>query len=332
MIVHSGVCFVMLQRSFLTADTMMIPYPAPNAPGLRGSTLDRVSERRSDEAWVQSLYAHADWVPVWRYRSALHEGAAKFFRLDDFGSTPDRAILLGLRPDGRAVFCFDASNDSELSERHHFADLRGSLPILSTDDGALLGYARAMVYWHRQHRHCGRCGSKTETRSAGHVLYCTSCETEHYPRSDPSMLCLATNTADAALLGRKPEWPSTVFSVLAGFSEPGETLEDCVAREIWEESRIRIRATEYITSQPWPFPASVLFGYLAQAEDGTPQTEQDELAEAHWFSRDDIRNGLTNGTLQIPPPFTLSHFLIATWFDRGSTQPLSTFFSEKAAS
>lgn len=304
----------------------MNPYPPSNTPGLRGSSLNRASERRGDNVWVESLYAEADWIPVWRYRGAIEDRAARRFRYQEFSAPPQNSILLGLKPDGRAVFCFDASHDSELSERHHFADLRGSLPILDSEDGAMLGYARAMVYWHRQHRHCGRCGHPTEVRSAGHVLYCTQCECEHYPRSDPSMLCLATNQDDAALLGRKPEWPETVFSVLAGFAEPGETLEDCVAREIWEESRVRVTGTEYIASQPWPFPASVLFGYLATAEHSTPQTEQDELAEARWFSRDEVRAGLAEGRLHVPPPFTLSHFLIATWFDRGSAEPLSSFF------
>lgn len=300
----------------------MIPYPPTNTPGLQGCQLDRCSEKRTDSAWLQSLHADADWIPVWRYRSAIEEGSARRFRLTELTSPPPRPIFLGLQPDGRGAFCFDASHEDDWGERHRFADLRGAMPLLSSTDGALLAYARAMVYWHRQHKHCGRCGQQTEARSGGHVLWCKACESEHYPRSDPSMLCLVTNDDDHALLGRKPEWPPSLFSVLAGFAEPGETLEDCVAREIWEEARVRVTGTRYITSQPWPFPASVLFGYLATSHGDNPQTEQDELAEARWFSREELSTGLQTRTLYIPPPFTLSHFLIATWFDADSeTRP-----------
>ncbi len=295
----------------------MTPYPPTQTPGLRGCSLDRCSEKRTDNLWLAGLYPDADWLPIWRYRSVIEQGEARRFRLSELAAIPERPIFLGLTPEGRGTFCFDASHDDDLGERHKFADLRGAMPLLESTDGALLAYARAMVYWHRQHQHCGRCGHSTESRSGGHVLWCTGCETEHYPRSDPSMLCLVTNDDDQALLGRKPEWPGSLFSVLAGFAEPGETLEDCVAREIWEEARVRVTGTRYITSQPWPFPASVLFGYLATSTGETPQTAQDELAEARWFSREEVAAGLQSRTLHIPPPFTLSHFLIATWFDGG---------------
>ncbi len=293
----------------------MTPYPPQDAPGLQGCDLDRCSEKRTDTAWLESKFADADWIPVWRYRSAIEQGEARRFRLDELPEVPQTPIFLGLQDDGRGIFCFDASHDDDLGERHRFADLRGAMPLLSSADGAMLAYARAMIYWHRQHRHCGRCGTATRSQSGGHVLWCSQCETEHYPRSDPSMLCLVTDPQDRALLGRKPEWPGSLFSVLAGFAEPGETLEDCVAREIWEESRVRVTGTRYIISQPWPFPASVLFGYLATSQGENPQTAQDELAEARWFSREEVASGLQARSLHIPPPFTLSHFLIATWFD-----------------
>jgi NAD+ diphosphatase len=309
----------------------MQAYPPHSAPGLRGANLDRASEKRKDADWIHSLYAEADWLPVWRYRSAISDGRPQFLKLDELAQVPQQPIFLGLRfNDGRAVFCFDASTDDSLAQRLQFADLRGSVPILSSDDAALLGYARAMIYWQRQHRHCGRCGARTQAQSAGHVLYCNDCEVEHYPRSDPSMLCLVTDPQDRALLGRQPQWPRSLYSVLAGFAEPGETIEDCVAREIWEEARVKVTGTRYIASQPWPFPASVLLGFIASSAGETPQTSQDELDAADWFSRADIAEGIRSGQLHVPPPFTLSHHLIRTWFDAGSDMPLAGYFSSEA--
>lgn len=308
----------------------MTPYPSPHLPGLRGCDLDRCSERRTDTAWLTSLHADADWLPIWRYRGVIMDGTARRFRLDELSATPARPIFLGLdraRAD-HPVFCFDASDDSDLAERHRFADLRGAMPVMKSADGALLAYARAMIYWHRQHRHCGRCGHLTDSRSGGHVLHCGACDTEHYPRSDPSMLCLVTDPAGRALLGRKPEWPRTLFSGLAGFAEPGETLEDCVAREVWEEARVRVTAMRYVTSQPWPFPASVLFGYMAESAGEAPQTAQDELAEAHWFSRADFAHRLAERELHIPPRFTLSRLLINIWFDAGDGPTLDELYGD----
>lgn len=303
-------------------------YPPTDAPGLRGSDLDRCSEQRTDEAWLSSLHAEADWIPVWRYRGVVTPEGIRRFAFDELLETPNDPIFLGKdRSTDKAVFCFDASHNDSLAERHRFADLRGALPVLTTTDGALLAYARAMVYWQRQHRHCGRCGAKTVNRTAGHVRYCESCETEHYPRSDPSMLCLVKDPEDRALLGRKPEWPKPLFSVLAGFAEPGETMEDCVAREIWEEARVRVTGTKYLLSQPWPFPASVLFGYHATSDGEEPETEQDELAEARWFSRQDLAAGLMAGELHLPPRFTLSRFLISEWFAE-SGAPLEEFYGD----
>ena len=299
------------------------PYPSTDAPGLRGADLDRASERRGDADWVAGLRPQADWLPIWRYRCAIDEGQPQRLRWAELAAEPEQAIFLGLRPDdGRAVFCFDASHDDDLGERLRFADLRGAVPVLQTADAALLAYARAMVYWQRQHRHCGRCGGATQPRQAGHVLHCPACEVEHYPRSDPSMLCLARDPQDRALLGRQPQWPESLYSVLAGFAEPGETIEDCVAREIWEEARVRIHGTRYVASQPWPFPASVLLGFHAQAQADTPQVEQDELADARWFSREELAEGLAARRLHVPPPFTLSFLLLARWYDEAAPAPL----------
>lgn len=304
----------------------MNPYPPIAGPGLCGAPLDRCGEQRKNEAWVQAQQAEADWIPVWRYRSLLAEGQAQRLHRSELPRLPEKPIYLGSDPEtGRAVFCYDASED-DLSDRGRFADLRGAAAMLPAGDAALLAYARAMVYWQRQHRHCGRCGSPTESRSAGHVLWCSACEVEHYPRSDPSMLCLVSDPDDRALLGRQPGWPPSLWSVLAGFAEPGESIEDCVAREVWEEARIRVNGTRYVSSQPWPFPASLLMGFLASSAGGEPAVEQDELEAARWFSREEVAEGLSSGQLHIPPPFSLSHYLIQAWFDAADGPTLDSLY------
>ena len=276
------------------------PSPIPYA----GSTLDRNGGRRGDEAWVAEMRAHpeARIVPVWRDRSlvrgpehapvaALHAAAAWSALAPD---DAERWMLLGNDERG-PVFAADASALDErtaaIDDDGRFVELPKVAPLLGADDAALLAYARGMMYWQRRAQFCGVCGAPTESRLAGHMRRCTNvgCATETYPRTDPAVIMLverlATPDAPArCLLGRRPHPTSRMWSTLAGFMEPGETLEETVAREVFEEAGVRVRDVTYQGSQPWPFPASLMVGFRATADDDAIVVDPHELADARWFS------------------------------------------------
>lgn len=297
---------------------MNIPeYPPSDGPGFVAARLDRTGHWRNDAAALAARQAEAGIILVSRYRVPVADGRAQLLPAADFAGQLDAAIWLGLWQ-GRSVYALAVD---EPPPDLRFADLRGAAMHLAADDAAVLAYARAMVYWQRQHRHCGRCGAPTRATHAGHVLRCDPCDKEHYPRTDPSMLVLVA-AGERCLLGRQRGWPEGMWSILAGFVEPGESIEDAVIREVWEEARITVTGMRYFASQPWPFPASVLLGFHATAEPETPQVEQDELEAADWFSRTQIAEGVEAGALRLPPPFTLSYRLLEAWYDQAAETPL----------
>lgn len=201
-----------------------------------------------------------------------------------------------------------------------FEELRPLAAILDRQEAALLAYARALAYWQQRHRHCGRCGKPSSPQKAGHVMRCTAedCGETFFPRIDPAVIILV-NDQDRALLGRQPSWPEGRFSTIAGFVEPGESLEDAVAREVAEETGVRLRTVRYHSSQPWPFPSSLMLGFMGEADDARI-TVGCELAEAQWFTRDDI----AQQRVILPPPTSISYRLIETWFDDYDGDPLHT--------
>jgi NAD+ diphosphatase len=196
-----------------------------------------------------------------------------------------------------------------------FEDLRLVASVLPIDDAGLLGYARAIVSWRRRHRFCGTCGAKTESAKSGHVLVCSdpSCRHEQFPRVDPAIIVLISD-AERVLLGRQATWPVGRYSTIAGFVEPGESLEDAVTREVFEETGIKVDRIEYHSSQPWPFPASLMLGFTAHAITTEVHLRDQELEDARWFTRADLAS---NGTL-LPPRPSISFRLIEHWFDAGS--------------
>ena len=297
-------------------------YPAPNSPGFVASTLDRKAHWRNDSAQLQKLWPEAQVILLNNYRMPIQGNQLHCIPAQACEQHLDKAIWLGLWQN-RSLYALEI-DDEELKAWPdlRFSDLRGAAMRLHADHAAVMAYARAMVFWQQRHRYCGRCGKATEARQAGHVLSCDSCNLEHYPRSDPSMLVQVSDSQDRCLLGRQAAWPRGMWSVLAGFVEPGESIEDAVIREVWEEAQVKVHAMRYAASQPWPFPASVLLGFHAQAHDDTPQVEQDELEAADWFSRQQIEQGLAEKKLFLPPPFTLSFMLIEGWFDREHAQGL----------
>lgn len=194
-----------------------------------------------------------------------------------------------------------------------FEELRPLLALLREDEARLLSYARALLVWRARHRHCGVCGSAAQVRNAGHLMVCSSpgCRTEFFPRIDPAIIVLVT-TAAKALLGRQKSWPAGRYSALAGFVEPGETLEEAVAREVGEETGIRVESVRYFASQPWPFPASLMLGFHATAAEGAVQLDG-ELEDARWFERSQLQS--PSGPL-LPQPHTIARQLIESWLQQ----------------
>ena len=190
------------------------------------------------------------------------------------------------------------------------ADLREIATLLPPLDGNLLAMATGLARWHDTHRFCGRCGAETVIDWAGHRRLCPECGREHFPRTDPAIIVLVTH-GDRALLGRNPAWPPGWASVLAGFVEPGESLEDAVVREVLEEAGVAVdpATVEYHSSQPWPFPASVMLGFTAGAVSDALDPDPEELADACWYTRDE----LANGAIGLPPPLSISRRLVDDW-------------------
>jgi len=204
-----------------------------------------------------------------------------------------------------------------------FQDLRQSGPLLAPYDGSLLAYARALVYWNANTRFCSACGSALRSSNGGHVRNCTQCSHVVFPRTDPAVIMLVTyaseNQSELCLLGRSPGWPEGVFSTLAGFVEPGESLEMAVQREVLEEASIHTENVQYVASQPWPFPRSIMLGFEAQATTTDIQCDPTELADAQWFTREQMRKfgnwGDDGDGNKLPRSDSIARHLIDRWIE-----------------
>jgi NAD+ diphosphatase len=288
-----------------------------------GPYLDRAAHLRQDPEWFAAALADARSrvIPVWNSRSLVADGdALRAAYLEVSQIPPERhnnedLILLG-RFGGASFFAYeiDSVEPPPLPPGTRFEDLRLVAAVLPMEEAGLLGYARALISWRRRHRFCGTCGAKTVSAKGGHVLICTdpSCRTEQFPRIDPAIIVLVSE-GERALLGRQASWPIGRYSTIAGFVEPGESLEDAVAREVLEETGIEVDRVEYHSSQPWPFPASLMLGFTAHAVTTEIRLQDQELEDARWFSRAEIAS---TGAL-LPPRQSISFRLIEHWFDAG---------------
>jgi NAD+ diphosphatase len=270
-----------------------------------GGALDRAGTRRGDEAWLSARRAD----PATRIVAASEAGvlaAGDRPRLLTVDELPDDAelVLLGIDGEGRAVFAADLG-DAYSGERRGLRDLAANL---SQAEGGMVAHAVALLNWHRRHRFCANCGARTASAEAGHVRRCPNCGAEHHPRTDPVVIMLVEDD-DRVVLGRQPQWPAGRYSALAGFVEPGESLEEAVAREVREESGVRVADVRYRSSQPWPFPTSLMLGFTARWASGEPAVGDGELDDVRWFTRDEI----AGGAVLLPPPEAIARRLIDVW-------------------
>jgi NAD+ diphosphatase len=310
--------------------------------------IDRAAVQRRDEAWVNEKLGAEEtlFVPVWREKSFVDSAEAEgdteyrlsgrpdappaperrlkavLLRADEATPLLDghrRAVLLG-ESGPHTYFALDLSDLDDakghrsLAGRGDFVGLRRIGPMLDRFDGGLLAYARAMTRWHQQNTYCGACGAKTVMLEAGFLRRCTDaeCGQQHFPRTDPAIIVAVTH-GERVLLGRQAKWDATWYSVLAGFVEPGESLEQAVRREVKEEAGIAVGEVRYDSSQPWPFPSSLMIGFVAEALDDDIRLGDDELEDARWFTRAEIDAAVEAGELRLSPRTSISRHLIESW-------------------
>jgi NAD+ diphosphatase len=283
-------------------------------PGFTGSPLDRADKVRTDPEAVNA--ALNDWRARVLGLSGLDpmvasEGGLVWHSMADV-SLEVELILLGFSG-GKPHF---VPLIEEEGNAMRSPAIWQALSILPAEDAAVYGTARSLIDWHNAHRFCGRCGGTTRLFRAGWGRQCGSCNKEHFPRTDPVVIMIAEHDG-RALLGRQSMWPKGNYSALAGFLEPGESIEEAVAREIHEEAGVRVRNVRYITSQPWPFGGSqLMMACVAEAEDEALTVDTTELEDARWFSRDEVLaalEGADDRTFNTPPPFAIAHTLLRRW-------------------
>lgn len=296
--------------------------------------LDRAGETREDSSWVRNHFdsRHARTIILTRAGHILlalpeHRllGLPLLLVRDRFEFS--RFSFLGCEHD-KGVFALTLDDDAatiELAREFNAEamDLRMAAANLEPHEAGVAAFARSLSWWQSQTRFCGACGAATLLSAGGHRALCSNaaCATVHFPRTDMAMIVLVRD-GERCLLGRQANWPENRFSTLAGFLEPGETLEACVRREVFEESGVRVGACHYVANQPWPFPASLMVGFTAQAE-STAIRVGAELAEARWFCPAQIQEGLAQGTLRLSPRLSISRYLIEHWYTETTGTALS---------
>lgn len=315
-------------------------------------SVKRLSGMRRNDNWIHDRLEDPTtrFVPVWKSKHLIAEEPAGvhavFFSPHELGDLIRRAestVLLG-EEHGSILFAVDlpftlSSPPSGCARFGKFRDLREVGALLDRREGALLAYAKGITYWHRRHRFCGDCGNPTVSAEGGHLRICTNeqCKQQHFPRTDPAIIVLVAS-GEQCLLARQSVWPKGLYATIAGFVEPGESLEGAVVREVLEETGIKLKEVWYHSSQPWPFPGSIMLGFIARADNQDIILHDGELEAARWFSRKEVQNALRlvdnhtldparwvsmkedkkafyKGPVQLPPPLSISYRLIKDWAD-----------------
>jgi NAD+ diphosphatase len=284
--------------------------------------LDRADALRDQPDALATLWPRARIVLLDDDSRALADDTLQLFAPEGelVGGVPASAVFLGLR-EGTAWFAANAATVAIDAPQR--VDLRGAASLWPAFDATVFAQARALLHWHARPRYCGACGGEVAFVRAGWLGRCSRCDVEHYPRTDQAIIAAVTDGA-RLLLGRQSPWPPRRYSVLAGFVEPGESLEQTVAREVFEESGVRVHACRYLASQPWPFPGSLMLGFMAQAHPDEPVVG-DELEDARWFTLDEVRAGLARDWkvplgddelgIGLSPPISIARWLVEQWVE-----------------
>jgi NAD+ diphosphatase len=250
--------------------------------------------------------------------SASDRPCAEIVTVERLGQPlPEEAIFLG-EEDGIALFATDFGHAAAPCGR--FAEVRTVGALLPAKEAGWCAYARALAFWHSRHRYCGACGGATVSIQGGHIRRCQICDAQHFPRSDPAVIVLVTHRhpehGERCLLGRSTRFPAGLYSTLAGFVEPGESLEETVRREVYEESGVEVAEIQYRSSQPWPFPASLMLGFRATARDDALRIDPDELVDAGWYTRAQLIDP-ERRPIGLPNPDSIARHLIEDWLYEG---------------
>lgn len=298
-----------------------------------GNPLNRASERRGDESWLAEKLADPESLAValWNGKPLVEDLPGEdgqpsgvqiaYLRADmaqDLAGGNERLLFLGLWKD-IAVFAVDIDTTGDPAEGPlqglgRFEELRGAAATMPPADAGILATAKSMFEWRRRHRWCSACGQQTEVGDGGWKRICPSCEAEHFPRTDPVVIMLGVHEGKC-LLGRQAAWPEGMYSALAGFLEPGETIEEACARELKEEAGLTATAVRYHSSQPWPWPSSLMIGLIAEVDSADAAPDQTELEAVRWFSKEEAAQ-LLKGEIEglfAPPPLAIAHQLIKAW-------------------
>lgn len=297
----------------------------PNA--FARSPLDRAGHHRTDPAWLAETLANDQTLVV-----AFHEGKPFLFEEGpalsvrwlggnapaELGVKGGAVLFLGVDAQETAHFAFEIADPAALGDLGAFVEMRPAAPRLAFDTLPIIGTAKSIFDWHGRHRFCSNCGAPSEIAEAGWKRICPHCHAEHFPRVDPVCIMLPV-IGDKCLLGRQRPWPRGMHSALAGFIEPGEAIEEAVARETLEEAGLKVRHVRLHSTQPWPFPHSLMIGAICEVEDDHEKVDEKELESVRWFTREEMRQML-RGELPgyfCPPPFAIAHQLIKTWAAEG---------------
>lgn len=302
----------------MSADLFTTPLPVPPV-GFTGSPLNRSDEiRRDPEAlWATRMRPDARWLILDDLCPVMTgEGAGFDLRWTRRSEAPQGGVevFLGLSNDGPRFAVAGKVGDLDDGEA---VDARAVAMRLGDDRAAIVAQARSIIDWHARHGFCAVCGTPTIPAKAGYQRDCPGCHAEHFPRTDPVVIMLSID-GDNCLLGRQPRFPKGFLSALAGFVEPGESLEEAVARELFEEAGVRTGRVRYVASQPWPFPSSMMIGAFAEATTTDIRIDEQELEEARWVTRAEARAALAGtGAFAAPPPLAIAHTLLKTWVEMG---------------
>jgi NAD+ diphosphatase len=297
-----------------------------------GNPLDRVSDKRLDEEWIARQVAASEslGLVMWNGKPMVEtakDGGAQIAYVSagmarELAGGPERLLFMGLWKD-TAVFAVDMEGpadpaDGPLEGLGRFEDLRMIAMTLPPSEASILATAKAMFEWRRKHRYCAACGQPSEAADAGWKRVCPSCKTQHFPRTDPVVIMLAVK-GERCLVGRQAAWPRKMYSALAGFLEPGESIEEACARELWEEARLRTVRVRYHSTQPWPYPTSLMIGLIAEVENDDATPDMIELDEVRWFTREEARAMLRGevADANAPGALAIAHSLIRAWAHEG---------------